>query len=102
VSDSLTKFIKLGSTTGAVNFPNLDLSFRQKSSRLSNVHLNEPGMLGQINNIISKAGANIGGQSLSTDEEIGYLIIDVDSDDVKVLAEEIKNLDKSVITRVLY
>lgn len=102
VSESLTKFIKLGSTTGAVNFPNLDLSYRQKSSRLSNVHLNEPGMLGQINSIISKAGANIGGQSLSTDEEIGYLIIDVDSDDVKVLAEEIKNLDKSVITRVLY
>lgn len=102
VSESLTKFIKLGSTTGAVNFPNLDLSYRQKSSRLSNVHLNEPGMLGQINSIISKAGANIGGQSLSTDEEIGYLIIDVDSDDVKVLADEIKNLDKSVITRVLY
>jgi len=102
VSESLVKFIKYGSTSGAVNFPNLEMIYRQKSSRMTNVHKNEPGMLGQINNIISKAGANIGGQSLSTDEEIGYLIIDVDSNDVKILADEIKALDKSVITRVLY
>lgn len=102
VSESLTKFLKYGSTSGAVNFPNLDMPFRENASRLTNVHVNEPGMLGQINNIISKAGANIGGQSLSTDDQIGYLIIDVDSKDAKTLADEIKTLDKSVITRLLY
>lgn len=103
VSESITKFLKYGSTSGAVNFPNLDMAFREKASRLTNVHINEPGMLGQINNIISKAGANIGGQSLSTDDTIGYLIIDVDSKaDANTLANEIKSLDKSVITRVLY
>ena len=103
VSDSLNKFLGLGSTAGAVNFPNLDMAYRKNFSRLTNVHLNEPGMLGKINNIISKAGVNIGGQSLSTDETIGYLIIDVDSKkDLQNLADEIKALDKSVITRVLY
>ena len=103
VSDSLNKFLNYGSTAGAVNFPNLEMSYRNNYSRLTNVHLNEPGMLGQINNIISKAGVNIGGQSLSTDEKIGYLIIDIDSKkDVQNLADEIKVLQKSVITRVLY
>lgn len=103
VSDYLIKFLKYGSTAGAVNFPNLEMPHRENFSRLTNVHLNEPGMLGKINNIISNAGVNIGGQSLSTDEKIGYLIIDVDSKkDVQNLGDEIKALDKSVITRVLY
>ena len=102
VSESLTQYLKFGATNGAVNFPNLDLSIKDGYSRFSNVHSNEPGVLSEINSIISKTGANIVGQALGTEEKIGYLLIDVDSEDVRDLTKKIKLLEKSIITRVLY
>lgn len=102
VSDSLKKFFKFGTSLGSVNFPQVELAFREKTARLTNVHKNEPGVLGKINSYISSTGSNISGQSLATNEDIGYIVIDVDASDVDGLAEEIKSLDKSIITRVLY
>lgn len=102
VSESLSKFLRLGSTHGAVNFPQIDISAKNNSSRLLNVHRNEPGVLGKINNIISDSGANIDGQYLSTDETIGFLIVDVHTDHVDDLAVEIKKLERSIKTRVVY
>lgn len=100
VSESLRKFIQLGSTAGSVNFPNLDPVAREGSKRIVNVHKNVPGMLGQINNIISSNGINIEGQQLGTDKDIGYLVMDVQADQVNSLLAEIKKLDKSLITRL--
>jgi D-3-phosphoglycerate dehydrogenase len=102
VSESVGKFLRLGSTHGAVNFPQIDIVAKDKSSRLLNVHRNEPGVLGKINNIISDSGANIDGQYLSTDETIGFLIVDVHTDQVDGLMEEIKKLERSIKTRVVY
>jgi D-3-phosphoglycerate dehydrogenase len=102
VSDSLIKFLHFGISAGAVNFPNVDIQAKETGSRLTNVHRNEPGILGMINSIISESGANIGGQSLATNEDIGYIIIDVDSEEVAGLETKIKNIDKSIITRVVY
>ena len=102
VSDSLKKFFKFGSTVGSVNFPQVELAYRENTARLTNIHKNEPGVLGQINGYISSTGSNISGQSLATSDDIGYIIIDVDARGVDELANEIKALDKSIITRVLY
>jgi D-3-phosphoglycerate dehydrogenase len=102
VSVSLGKFLRLGSTHGAVNFPQIDIAAKENSSRLLNVHKNEPGVLGKINTIISDSGANIDGQYLSTDETIGFLIVDVHTDHVDDLASEIKKLQRSIKTRVVY
>lgn len=102
VSDSLKQFFKFGTSVGSVNFPQVELSFRANTARLTNVHKNEPGVLGKINSYISSTGSNISGQSLATNEDIGYIVIDVDAKDVVELADEIKSLDKSIITRVLY
>lgn len=102
VSESLGKFLKLGSSFGAVNFPQIDIPAKEKSSRLLNVHRNEPGVLGKINNIISESGANIEGQYLSTDETIGFLIVDVDSTHADAMSEKIIKLERSIKTRVVY
>jgi len=72
------------------------------TSRMLNVHKNEPGVLGEINGIISVAGANIEGQYLSTDDRIGYLVMDVHSSQVDLLAAEISKLKRSIRTRVVY
>lgn len=102
VAESFIRYLKIGSSSGAVNFPNVDLPVKKGTSRILNVHRNEPGVLGEINTIISNAGANIEGQYLSTDDEIGYLVMDVHSSHADELADNIKGLKRSIRTRVVY
>lgn len=103
VAESFRRYLKIGSSSGAVNFPNVDLPVKKGTSRILNVHRNEPGVLGEINGLISRAGANIEGQYLSTDEKIGYLVMDVmGGAQAKSLAGEIEQLQRSIKTRVVY
>ena len=102
VAESFRRYLKIGSSSGAVNFPNVDLPVKQGTSRILNVHRNEPGVLGEINGLISKAGANIEGQYLSTDQKIGYLVMDLHSSQAQSLAGEIDKLARSIRTRVVY
>lgn len=102
VAESFRRYLKIGSSSGAVNFPNVDLPVKKGTSRILNVHRNEPGVLGEINTIISQAGANIEAQYLSTDDEIGYLVMDVHSTHAPELAENISKLKRSIRTRVVY
>jgi D-3-phosphoglycerate dehydrogenase / 2-oxoglutarate reductase len=101
VAESFRKFLELGSTYGSVNFPQIDLQKSSGVKRILNVHRNEPGVLGEINGIVSEAQANIRAQSLSTDENIGYLVMDVETRNYKALADEIEKLDRSIRTRVV-
>lgn len=101
VAESFRRFLKIGTTAGAVNFPNVDLPQGQGVSRILNVHQNEPGVLGEINGMVSKAGANIQAQFLATDERIGYLVMDLETKNAKLLAEEIQSLQRSIRTRTL-
>lgn len=102
VSESFSRYLKIGSTSSAVNFPRVDLPIHKGANRILNVHRNEPGVLGEINSIVSKAGANIQAQFLSTDQHIGYLVMDVEKADSAPLADEIKKLKRSIRTRVVF
>lgn len=102
VAESFRRFLKIGSSSGAVNFPNVDLPIKKGTSRILNVHSNQPGVLGEINTIISNTGANIEGQYLATDNEIGYLVMDVHSGHVDLIAKDIGLLKRSIRTRVVY
>ncbi len=102
VAESFRRYLKIGSSLGAVNFPNVDLPVKKGTSRILNVHRNEPGVLGDINGLISKAGANIEAQFLSTDDKIGYLVMDLHSSQAKNLCQEISALPRSIRTRVVY
>ena len=101
VAESFRRYLKTGSTLGAVNFPNVDLVHMNQAKRIMNVHKNEPGVLGEINCIVSKAGANIQAQALSTDEKIGYLLMDVEQADAHRLSSEISKLSRSIKTRIV-
>ncbi|MFN3453617.1 MAG: phosphoglycerate dehydrogenase [Pseudobdellovibrio sp.] len=89
VAESFRKFLQTGTTAGAVNFPNVDLTLKKNVTRIMNVHKNEPGVLGEINGYISEAGANIQAQYLSTDSKIGYLVVDLEMDQAKITAYEL-------------
>lgn len=101
VATSLLRFLSTGSTQGAVNFPQLGLPKLQAPYRLVNIHNNVPGVLGQINSIVSEQGVNIAGQHLATDAEIGYLVMDLETSDIAELESRIKKLPTSLKTRVI-
>ena len=102
VATALLKFVNSGATTGAVNFPQVELPQTRGTHRILNVHRNVPGVLRDINRIVSDRNANIRAQLLATDPEIGYLIMDLDqdvSDDVK---RAVAALSTNIKTRILY
>jgi len=102
VSHSLIHFLTNGSTLGAVNFPTVSVPPKDPiASRLINVHRNVPGVLGEINGIVSKAGANIRAQYLSTDPMIGYVVLDMEVADPKPIYEQVAGLGKSIKTVML-
>jgi D-3-phosphoglycerate dehydrogenase len=102
VASTFIKFIETGSTTGAVNFPQVELPTVRESHRILNIHRNVPGVLSSINSIIAGMGANIRAQYLETRGEVGYLIIDIDSDISNSVRIKIDELDTSIKTRLLY
>lgn len=97
VSHSLLMFLSSGATLGAVNFPTVGIPAKEKGTcRIVNVHRNVPGVLGEINGIVSKAGANIRAQYLSTDSNIGYVVIDIEIAEPQPLYEQIAKLPTSI------
>jgi D-3-phosphoglycerate dehydrogenase len=101
VSTSLIKYVRSGATTSAVNFPQVEMPVVKGTHRILNVHRNVPGVLRDINRIVSDLDANIHSQMLSTDADIGYLIMDLDQDVSQSVSERIGALKTDIKTRVL-
>lgn len=102
VASTFVKYIETGSTTGAVNFPQVELPIVKDTHRILNIHRNVPGVLSSINHIIAEMGANIRAQYLETRGDVGYLIIDVDSEISSAVKNSIDLLDTSIKTRMLF
>ena len=102
VAGSLLKFLEQGTTTGSVNFPRVELPIVHNSHRILNIHHNVPGVLKEINSIMADIGANITGQYLSTMDEVGYMIVDVDKELSGAVKDKIEQLPTSIRTRLLF
>jgi D-3-phosphoglycerate dehydrogenase / 2-oxoglutarate reductase len=102
VSSALIKFVNTGATAGAVNFPAVELPMSKGAHRILNVHKNVPGVLRDINKIVSDLNANIRAQLLSTDQDIGYLIMDLDDDVSREVRNAVAALSTDIRTRILF
>lgn len=102
VANKLLRFINNGSTSFAVNFPNVELPLLKDSYRILNVHKNQPGFLRDINKIVSDVGANINAQYLSTTADIGYLIMDLNKNLGDQVKEQIAKNPLTIKNRILY
>lgn len=103
VSNKLAQNHLIGSTAMSVNFPNLLLQRpREGCIRIAHVHKNTPGMLQAINQEISKHSLNIQSQILSTDSEIGYVVLDVEASAVpNGLEPDLKAISGTVVVRII-
>ena len=78
VSEKLITYSDNGTTVTSVNFPEVALPAHPDKHRLLHIHDNVPGVLSQINRVLSENGINISGQYLQTNDKVGYVVIDVD------------------------
>ncbi|MBI4440409.1 phosphoglycerate dehydrogenase [Candidatus Woesearchaeota archaeon] len=102
VAGKIISFINNGDTVLSVNFPNIQLPVLTDAHRLIHIHDNVPGVLSQINSILAKNNANILGQYLKTNEQIGYVITDVSREYEKNVVDELKRVSNTIKFRVLY
>jgi D-3-phosphoglycerate dehydrogenase len=104
VAKKLIDFSDVGSTIGAVNFPQVQLPRRPTGTRYIHIHQNVPGMLGRLNQAFSQRDLNITAQHLQTDGELGYVVIEAEGDPLQGQAalEEIRRLDGTIRARLLY
>jgi D-3-phosphoglycerate dehydrogenase / 2-oxoglutarate reductase len=102
VATALTRFVNAGTTAAAVNFPQVEQPIVRGAHRILNVHRNVPGVLRDINKIVSDLSANIQSQVLATDPHIGYLVMDMDRDVSDEVGRRIAALETNIRTRILY
>ncbi len=110
VAGKLARFINDGSTIGAVNVPQVDLPDQgvrggdagARPHRILHFHRNVPGVLSRMHEVIASCGANISGEYLRTDGELGYVVLDVDPTDGEALAKGLRDVPETIRTRVLW
>jgi D-3-phosphoglycerate dehydrogenase len=102
VAGKLVKYSDNGSTLSAVNFPEVSLPEHKGRSRLLHIHKNQPGMLTKINEAFARHNINISGQYLQTIQDIGYVVIDIDSADHELALNELKAIPGTLRARVLH
>ncbi|MEM7549751.1 MAG: phosphoglycerate dehydrogenase [Bacteroidota bacterium] len=102
VPERIINYVNTGSTSGSVNFPNVTLPALENAHRLMHIHENQPGILAELNHVLVEHNVNILGQYLKTNEEIGYVITDVDKEYDKSIIGELKKISHTIRTRMLY
>lgn len=102
VSRKLFDFLENGVTDGSLTVPALALRPHPNAHRILHIHNNKPGVLSAINAELSKNNINIVGQYLSTNDTIGYVVLDID----KMLSEKafqlLRNVKETIKVRKVY
>ena len=104
VARKLIDYSDVGSTFGAVNFPQVQLPPSPTGTRFIHLHNNVPGMLKRLNDVFALRQVNITAQFHQTLGEVGYVVMEADV--VGPLAQEtlqeIRALDGTIRARLLY
>lgn len=102
VSIKLFNYLEKGMTFGSHTVPALALPPQEGSHRILHIHNNVPGVLSAINTELSKYHINIVGQYLKTNDEIGYVVLDVDKRLSSKAISLLKEVKHTIKVRLLY
>lgn len=102
VSVKLLHFLEMGATNGSHTVPELNLPPQEGTHRILHIHNNVPGVLSEINSSLSEHKINILGQYLKTNDQIGYVVLDVDKKLSKNAAELLRSVKGTIKVRLLY
>ena len=102
VADKLVRYSDNGTTTSAVNFPEVALPAHPGKHRLLHIHQNVPGVLSGINRVFSDHHINIAAQYLQTREDLGYVVMDIDAAHSELALTELARVPGTLRSRVLF
>lgn len=103
VAEKLVSYSDIGTTIGAVNFPQVSLPVKEGGTRFLHIHHNVPGVLKGINDVFAGAGCNMTAQYLQTDPELGYVVFDAEGDlDETGVLNQMRQLPGTIRARILY
>jgi D-3-phosphoglycerate dehydrogenase len=103
VSNKLYQFLEMGITIGSHTVPPLSLPPQEGTHRILHIHKNVPGVLSAINTELSKNNnINILAQYLKTNDEIGYVVLDVDKALSTHAFQLLKQVKETIKVRLLY
>jgi D-3-phosphoglycerate dehydrogenase len=102
VSIKLYQYLERGVSNGSHTIPAISLPPVDGAHRILHIHKNVPGVLSAINTVMSKNKINIVGQYLKTNEEIGYVVLDVDSKLSKQAIDLLREVKQTIRVRMLY
>jgi D-3-phosphoglycerate dehydrogenase len=102
VSAKLFNYLEKGITNGSHTVPAIGLPSVEGAHRILHIHYNVPGVLGAINTQLSNHNINIVGQYLKTNEDIGYVVLDVDKELSKQAFELLRDVKGTIKVRLLY
>ena len=102
VAEKLVRYSDNGSTLTAVNFPEVSLPGQGNVSRLLHIHRNQPGVMNRINQAFASENINIAAQYLRTTANIGYVVIDVETDRSQEALTMLKGIDGTIRARILH
>lgn len=101
-STKLGNYLDTGSTVGSHSVPALNLPFQKHTHRILHIHHNVPGVLSNINSKLSSLNVNIVGQYLKTNENIGYVVLDLEGDATLEALQEVRQIDHTIKARILF
>ncbi len=102
VAEKFVNYSDRGDTVTAVNFPEVSIPFKEGTHRLLHIHRNVPGVLSQVNRLFAEAHINILAQSLMTEGDVGYLVMDVDYQDSDAALDQLKDVEETIRLRILF
>jgi D-3-phosphoglycerate dehydrogenase / 2-oxoglutarate reductase len=123
VATKLARFVNNGSTTGAVNVPQVDLPeqddigmtedtgagsgggmtrSKHRHHRILHFHRNVPGVMSKVNSVMAELGVNIVGQYLKTNDEVGYVVLDVTPTNAELISDRLRSIPETIRVRMLW
>lgn len=101
-ANKLIQFMDSGQTLGSHTVPELNLPAVERAHRLLHIHTNQPGMLSQINAGFSDIGVNILSQYLTTNDNIGYVVMDIEKGQTEEALDFVRKIPGTIRARSLY
>lgn len=102
VAEKLARYSDTGTTTSSLNFPEVALPEHAGSHRLLHIHRNVPGVLSAINSVFSENRINVSAQFLQTNDQVGYVVIDIDAEYSDMALKKLAAIDGTIRSRVLF
>lgn len=102
VGEKMATYSDTGTSITSVNFPEVALPSHPNNHRILHIHENIPGVMSEINQLLSDNNINILGQYLQTNEDVGYVVVDVNKECSALAKEKLNTVSGTIRCRVLF